>query len=244
MTYRQMKPSGGNRGPFAETRWSQILLAGQGSPRQSNKAKETLCVIYWSPIYSFLLRKGHTHHDAEDLTQQFFVRLLESDAFSNADRAKGRFRSFLLGALKHFLVDEARKTSTQKRGGKISFVPIGVSDSEQGRLLEPDPGLTPEQAYDRRWAATLLDLAFQRLREDFAEADQLNRFEALKSFLSEDAGAGDYDRVSRQLGITPKAVGMAVHRLRQRYRQLVRQEVADTLVDASDVEEELRDLFR
>ena len=244
MTYQQTKPSGVDRGPFAETRWSQILLAGQGSSHQSNKAKETLCTLYWSPIYSFLLRKGHTHHDAEDLTQAFFVRLLESDAFSNADKAKGRFRSFLLGAVKHFLTDEARKASTQKRGGKVSFVPIGISDSEQGRLLEPDPGLTPEESYNRRWAATLLDVAFQRLRADFTSAHQLDRFEAIKSFLSEDAAAGDYERVSRQLGITTKAVGVAVHRLRQRYRQLVRQEVADTLVDASDVEEELRDLFR
>lgn len=243
MSDRQTKRSTVHHGPFAETRWSQILLVVQGDPQQSRKAREMLCAIYWSPIYSFLLRKGHTHHDAEDLTQQFFLRLLESDAFSHADRVKGRFRSFLLGALKHFLADEVRKASTQKRGGKISFIPIGVSDSEQSRLLEPAQELTPEEAYDRRWAATLLDLAFQRLRADFADADQLDRFEALKSFLSEDAAAGDYDRVSRQLGITTKAVGVAVHRLRQRYRQLVRQEVADTLVDSSQVEEELRDLF-
>lgn len=229
---------------FSETHWSQVLLAGQGNADQSMKARELLCAKYWLPIYTFLRHKGHEHQDAQDLTQQFFVRLLESNAFSNADRTKGRFRSFLLGALKHFLADEARKASSQKRGGRITFTAIELTDANEWSLQKPDPSLTAEEVYDRRWAATVLDLAFQRLRADFAAADQLDRFEALKSFLSEEADDGDYDRVSHQLGITRKAVGVAVHRLRQRYQQLVRSEVADTLADSSQVEQELRELFR
>lgn len=229
---------------FSETHWSQVLLAAQADSDQSQQAKEQLCATYWRPIYGFLRRTGKTRHDAEDLTQQFFVRLLNSNAFSQADPAKGRFRNFLLGALKHFLIDESRKASTQKRGGKINFTSIEFSDSEEEHLQQLDPGLSADQVYDRRWAATLLDLAFQRLRADFAAAGQLDRFEVLKSFLSEEADDGDYDRVSHQLGMTRKAVGVAVHRLRQRYQQLVRSEVADTLVDSGQVEEELRELFR
>jgi RNA polymerase sigma factor (sigma-70 family) len=228
---------------FTETHWSQIVLAGRGNPDESMKAKELLCARYWPAIYTFLRRKGHEHHNAEDFTQQFFVRLLASDAFSNADRTKGRFRSFLLGALKHFLVDEARKASSQKRGGRLIVTPIELAAAEEWSLQEPDPNLTAEEAYDRRWAATILHLAFQRLRADFVAADQLDRFEVLKSFLSEEAGPGSYDRVGRELRMTPKAIGVAVSRLRQRYRQLVRREVADTLVDPEQTDQELRELF-
>jgi RNA polymerase sigma factor (sigma-70 family) len=228
---------------FAETRWSKILLAGQGTSKESLKAQEELCATYWHPIYSFLRRKGHSPHDAEDLTQQFFVRILGSNVFSRADRSKGRFRGFLLGSLKHFLADEARKAATQKRRGDICMDRLDFSRAEERYSLEPDPGLTPEQVYDRRWAATLLDLAFQRLREDFAAAEQLDRFEVLKRFLSEEAASGDYQVPARQLRITTKGVSMAVQRLRQRYRQLVRMAVVDTLADAGDVDRELHELF-
>lgn len=227
---------------FTETRWSKVMLAGQRDSDLSRQALETLCARYWFPIYSFIRRKGSSPHDAEDLTQQFFMRLLESNAFSNADPSKGRFRSFLLGALKHFLADDNRKASSQKRGGKIVFTAFEIADEEGWHLL--DPSLTAEAAYDRRWATTVLDLAFQRLRADFEAADQLDRFEALKSFLSKEATSGDYAQVAGQLKLTPKAVGVAVHRLRHRYRELVRSEVADTLADPNQVEEELRELFR
>jgi len=228
---------------FTETRWSKVLLASQGESGLAMQAMDDLCATYWPPIYSFLRRKGYTSHDSEDLTQQFFVRLLSSNAFSRADPAKGRFRSFLLGSLKHFLVDEIRKASTRKRGAEISISGSEFEAAEKIYLQEPDRSLTPEQLYDRRWSETLLDLAFQRLRADYVDAHQQNRFKLLKSFLSEEPRSGEYERRGRELGMTSKAFAMAVSRMRQRYRQLVRSIVADTLAEADDIDSELHDLF-
>jgi RNA polymerase sigma-70 factor (ECF subfamily) len=221
-----------------------VLLAAHGSGENALKAQEVLCAAYWPPIYSFLRRKGYRPHDAEDLTQQFFARILGSNAFSRADRSKGRFRSFLLGSLKHFLVDEWRKTATLKRQGEIPAAMIDLSGAEEGYLQEPDPNLTPEQVYDRHWAATLLDLAFEKLRKDFVAAQQLDRFEILKTYLSEEAPRGEYKERAKLLGMTGNALRVAVARLRERYRQLVREVVADTLTDSKDVERELHELFR
>jgi len=230
-------------GCFAETRWSQVLMAAEGSGEQAARAREELCTSYWPPIYSFLRRKGHSSHDAEDLTQQFFVRILGSDAFSRADRAKGRFRSFLLGSLKHFLTDDFRKATTQKRGAELSAAQVDFSGAEEIYEQQPDPRLTPEQVYDRHWADTLLDLAFQRLRNDFKTAQQLDRFEVLKSYLSEEAVSGAYTKHAGQLGMSVTALRAAVCRLRERYRQLLREVVADTLIDSEDLDQELHDLF-
>ena len=218
-------------------------MAAEGSSVQALKAREELCTAYWPPIYSFLRRKGHGPHDAEDLTQQFFVRILTSDAFSRADPAKGRFRSFLLGSLKHFLADEFRKKTTQKRRGEIPAVQVDLSGAEEIYGQQPDPSLTPEQAYDRHWADTLLDLAFQKLRAEFKTAQQLDRFEVLKSYLPEASASGEYEERARQLGMTTSALRVAVCRLRERYRQLVREVVADTLADSKDTNLELHDLF-
>lgn len=235
---------GPGAGSFAETRWSQVRLAAEGAGEPALKAQEELCAAYWPPIYSFLRRKGHSPHDAEDLTQQFFMRILGSHVFSRADRSKGRFRSFLLGSLKHFLADEWRRASTQKRRGEFLATKVDFSGAEECYLQEPDPNLTPEQVYDRHWAATLLDLAYQKLREDFAAAHQLDRFEILKSYLSENPPRGEYKERAKQLGMTGTAMRVAVSRLRERYRQLVREIVADTLTDSKDVDQELHELFR
>ncbi|MDC0325556.1 sigma-70 family RNA polymerase sigma factor [bacterium] len=226
---------------FTETRWSLVTLASDKGSRGSREALAKLCEDYWHPIYSFLRRKGHNPHDAEDLTQQFFVRLLTKSAFASADRTKGRFRNFLLGALKKFAIDEYRRSTSLKRGGKV--LPFDLEEAEKSYRDEPDSSLTPEQVYDRRWSAKLLDAAYIRLLTEFQAAGQTDRFEKLKEFLSCKAASGDYDRVGNQLNITAQATKKAVHRMRQRYRQLVRAEVSETLEDNADLETEFNYLF-
>jgi RNA polymerase sigma factor (sigma-70 family) len=229
---------------FTQTRWSKVMLAGQGDSDLAREALETLCARYWFPVYSFIRRRGLSPHDAEDLTQQFFVGLLEKNALANADRSKGRFRNFLIGALVHFLSNESRKQRTQKRGGGQSPITIDLSTGEERYLLEPDPNLTPEECYDRGWAATLLETAFQRLQAEFVKAGQESRFHHLKAFLGKHQTNRDYQEAAEKLHLTPKSVQGTVFRLRQRYRQLVRMEVAETVVVSDEIEKELDQLFR
>lgn len=219
------------------------MLAGRGDSDLSREALEILCARYWFPIYSFIRRKGWSPSDAEDLAQQFFVRLLEKDALAHADRSKGRFRNFLLGALVHFLANESRKQRSLKRGGGQSPITIDVSTGEERYLTEPDPNLTPEECYDRVWAATLLETAFQRLQAEFEQAGQRSRFEHLKAFLAKHHTKKDYEEAAKKLNLTPKSVQGTVFRLRQRYRQLVRMEVAETVVLTDEIEQELQQLF-
>jgi RNA polymerase sigma factor (sigma-70 family) len=219
------------------------MLAGRGDSDPSREALEILCARYWFPIYSFIRRKGWSPPDAEDLTQDFFVRLLEKNALAHADRSKGRFRNFLLGALVHFLSNESRKQRTRKRGGGQSPITIDLSTGEERYLSEPDPNLRPEECYDRMWAATLLETAFQRLQVEFEQAGQRSRFEHLKAFLAKHHTKEDYEAAAKRLNLTPKSVQGTVFRLRQRYRQLVRMEVAETVVLTDDIEQELKQLF-
>jgi len=230
-------------GEFPDTRWSKVVLAGSGDSGRAEQALEQLCQSYWQPIYGFLRRKGYPPHDAEDLTQQFFFRLLQRNSVANADRTKGRFRSFLLGALDHFLTDELRRGSAQKRGG--TFLPFAgdFAEAEERYLQEPAPNLTPEEMYDRRWAATLLQRAFDGLSAEFEAVGQQTRFDALKPFLANQPEEGEYERIGRQLNLTAQAVSAAVYRLRQRYRQLVRNQVADTVTTSNEIDAELAHLF-
>lgn len=220
------------------------MLAGGRDSDLSQHALEALCTRYWFPIYSFIRRKGSSAHDAQDLTQQFFARLLETNALANADRTKGRFRNFLLGALIHFLSNESRKERTQKRGEGQSPITIDLNTGEERYLTEPDPNLTPEECYDRMWAATLLETAFQRLQTEFEKAGQHGRFDCLKAFLGKHQTKKDYEEAADKLNMTPKSVQGTVFRLRQRYRQLVRMEVAETVVLTEEIELELGQLFQ
>jgi len=229
---------------FTETHWSKVILAGREDSHLAREALESLCARYWFPVYSFIRRKGLNPHDAEDLTQQFFARLLEKKVLANADRSKGRFRNFLLGALVHFLSNENRKDKTQKRGGGQSPITVESSTGEERYLSEPDPNLSPEECYDRMWAATLLETAFQRLQAEFEHAGQQSRFDYLKPFLGRHQTKQDYQEAAERLHMTPKSVQGAVFRLRQRYRQLVRMEVAETVVLNDEIEQELEQLFR
>ncbi len=231
------------RQEFPDTRWSQVSEAGHGERAAAGQALEQLCRSYWLPIYSFLRRKGYSPHDAEDLTQQFFVRLLQSNSVASADRSKGRFRTFLLGALHHYLTDEYRKMSAQKRRGALLPFSVDFAEAEATYAQVPDPDLTPEQLYDRRWGEALLGLAFDQLAAEFSAAGQDRRFEQLKPFLASQPAEGKYDQLAAQMHMTARAVGTAVYRMRQRYRELVRRQVADTVAQADDVDAELHHIF-
>jgi len=220
-----------------------VILAGEGESAVSRQALEQLCQSYWQPIYGFLRRKGFSPPDAEDLTQQFFLRLLERDSVARADRSKGRFRTFLLGALQHFLADEYRKSSAQKRGGPNLPLAVNFQEAEERYLEEPDPNLTPDQMYDRRWAASLLQRSFESLSSEFESAGMRARFNLFKAFLANEPAEGEYERLGSELGMTTRAVGAAVYRMRQRYRQLVRGQVADTVAQAGEIDAELAQLF-
>jgi RNA polymerase sigma-70 factor (ECF subfamily) len=234
---------GANSEVFATTHWSVVLLAGHSSSPAAGGALETLCRGYWYPVYAFVRRRGFGPHDGQDLTQEFFRRLLQKNSFADADPAKGRFRSFLLGALKHFLADEWDKARAGKRGGQCESFSLDALEPEARYALEPATDLSPEKIFDHRWAMALLEHALRRLREEQAASGKIQHFELLKDFLTNEAGPGAYDEVATQLETSVNAIAVAVHRLRQRYRELVRADVAHTVVGPDGVEEELRSLF-
>jgi RNA polymerase sigma-70 factor (ECF subfamily) len=234
-------PTGG--AGFALTHWSVVLAAGRDDSVRAHDALEKLCRAYWFPIYAFVRRRGHSPHDAQDLTQEFFARLLEKNYLAGVDRAKGRFRSFLLGAVKHFLANEWDKARAQKRGGGKSPVPIDFSSAETSFGVEPADQWTAEKIFDRRWALALLELVLRRLREEHVRDGKEKLFEQLKPTLTEASRSISYAEIATRLGSSEGAVKVAVHRLRQRYRELLRAEIADTVASPADVEDEIRNLF-
>jgi RNA polymerase sigma-70 factor (ECF subfamily) len=226
---------------FATTRWSVVLGAGAGSPA-ADDALAKLCRAYWYPLYAFVRRQGHGPHDAQDLTQGFFARLLEKQDLAAVDRSKGRFRSFLLAAMKHFLANEWDRARAQKRGGGIALISIDDAEAEGRYAHEPAEQSTAEQLFDRRWALTLLDQVLARLEEEMARSGKRALFDALKFSLT-GARAAAYEEIARSLGTTEGALKVAIHRLRDRYRTLLREEIADTVGSAADLDEELHHLF-
>jgi RNA polymerase sigma-70 factor (ECF subfamily) len=232
---------------FATTQWTVVLSASRdrSDTTHARQALEELCRTYWRPIYAFVRRLGHPPHDSQDLTQEFFARLLATDSLDRVSPAKGRFRTFLLAALKHFLANEWDKLRTQKRGGRLTFVPIDAPDTEAGTPPDPaSPGPGPDQAFDRQWALALLERVLARLQEEHQAAGRRALFESLKDTLTRDRQGLPYATVASQLGMTEGAVKVAVHRLRLRYRELLRLEIAATVENPGDVETELRELFR
>lgn len=227
---------------FPLTEWSLVLEARQVHSHRSAAALERLCRAYWPAIYAFLRQHGFSPTDAQDATQEFILCLLRRQSLSTVDPAKGRFRSFLLGALKHFLSDAQRKLHAEKRIDRHVVFSLDDPDVEK-RFPELASDLTPEKSFDRRWAWTVLDQALRRLRKDYDAAGRLAHFESLKPFLTGDAGDGAYEGVAAQLGMKSGAVAVAVHRLRSRFRKLVRAQVAQTVSNPADVDDELRNLF-
>jgi RNA polymerase sigma factor (sigma-70 family) len=230
---------------FANTHWSIVLSAAdKRNPTRALESLEKLCRLYWHPLYFYARRQGENQPDAQDLTQEFFARLLQNDLLDSVDRNKGRFRSFLLAAFKHFLSNERDKARAQKRGGGQVPVPIDVRDAETHYGFEPVEKMTAEKIFERRWAMTLLEQTAARLRQEYERDGKARLFEQLKVTLTEPRGAIAYAALGRALQISEGAVKVAVHRLRLRYRAVLRAEVADTLADPAEVEDEVRQIFR
>jgi len=227
-------------GRFALTRWSVVLAAGGDDPA-ARRALEILCINYWYPLYAFVRRQGHQPHDAQDLTQEFFAKLLEKGWLDGVAREKGKFRSFLLASMKHFLSNERDRARAQKRGGGRSPISLDTHSAESRYAMEPVDIATPEKIFDRRWALTLLEQVLARLRAEMASRGNAALFDELKASLC--GQPSPYGQIAAKLDMSEGAVKVAAHRLRQRYRELIREEVAQTVGSEGDVDDELRELM-
>jgi RNA polymerase sigma-70 factor (ECF subfamily) len=228
---------------FVPTRWSVVLKAAQQAGPDADQALAILCETYWFPLYAFVRRQGHAPHDAEDLTQAFFARLLQKRYLEGIQREGGRFRSFLLTALKRFLANEWDRARTEKRGGKRTVVSLDRETAESRYQVEPAHELTPDKLYERQWAQALLDRVMTLLREEYASAGKSDWFARLGGTLGRPRGEAPYRDLAVALGTTEAAVKMGVQRLRARYRALLRAEVAHTVAGPEEIEEEIRHLF-
>lgn len=236
-------PAIGAAEAFKTTHWSVVLSAGHDSESVARQALEQLCAAYWFPLYAYVRRQGKSPEDAQDLTQDFFVRFLERGYFGLADRERGRFRTFLLTSLKRFLTEEWRHAHRQKRGGGQDFVPFAPEDAENRYANEPRDELSPDRLYDRRWAEALLERVLARLRKDYDSTGRTEVYARLQQFLWGRQAEISYAEMAAQLGMNEGAVKVAVHRLRQRFRDLLHEEVAHTVQSPDQVEAELRHLF-
>ena len=229
---------------FVTTHWSVVLAAGHGDTTRADDALAHLCQTYWYPLYAYARRRGCSPPDAQDLTQEFFARLLQGNWVAQADRQRGRFRSFLLSAMKHFMTNEWNKAHAQKRGGGQPVLSLDDDSAEHRYRLEPVETATPESLFERGWALTLLEGVLARLEAEYRRAGKRAAMEAMRPALTTDRDAIDYAEMSGRLGMTETAARVAVHRLRQRYRQLIRAEVASTVASPEEVDAEMSHLFQ
>jgi RNA polymerase sigma factor (sigma-70 family) len=229
---------------FIATRWTVVLTAARSDTTQARDALAQLCRMYWYPLYAYIRRKGYSPPDAEDLTQAFFARVIEEHLIMTADQEKGRFRSFLLTRLNHFLADEWDRLKAQKRGGGQRLIPLESGTAETRYRVEPVDPRSPDKLFEYRWAVTLLERVFERLRQEYEKDGKAVLFDALQGCLAQARAAVPYADVGARLGLSEGALRVTVHRLRQRYRDLLRAEIADTVSGPEEVEEELRHLFR
>ncbi|MBL9137051.1 MAG: sigma-70 family RNA polymerase sigma factor [Verrucomicrobiales bacterium] len=233
-------------GVFVTTHWSVVLAAGRPDSPQSARALEILCRQYWQPVYRFVLRHGHGPDESQDLTQEFFARLLERQSIETADASRGRFRTFLLTAVTRFLINQRERARAQKRGGGatgFSFDDVEAENQIHGQKAVMDT-LTPEAIYERRWAEALLETVLARLRLEYEWAGEAKRFEILKPFLMNERRAHSGARLAAQLGVAESSAYSAVSRFRKRYGEFLREEIARTVQRPEDVEDELRHLLR
>jgi RNA polymerase sigma-70 factor (ECF subfamily) len=228
---------------FVTTHWSVVLSARDRNSPNSDAALQTLCRTYWFPLYAFVRRLGHSPHDAQDFTQEFFARLLQKEYLNAAASEKGRFRTFLLVALKRFLANEWNRQHAQKRGGTATVVSMDQELAESRFAAEPAHSLQPDVLFDRQWAMTLLERTMTRLHDEYVASGRAKLFELLRGCLAKDESALPYAEIATRLKLTEAAVKMAVQRLRARYREILRAEIADTVASPEEIEEEIRHLF-
>jgi RNA polymerase sigma-70 factor (ECF subfamily) len=229
---------------FETTRWSQVLAAGRAPTDDSREALSRLCEVYWYPLYAYVRRWGYDADQAQDLTQEFFVRLLEKHYLRAADPMRGRFRSFLLASLKHFLSNERDRAGAAKRGGRTIVLPLEFENAEGRYSREPPDADTPETIYERRWALTLLERTLARLRHEFDAAGKQALFARLEGHLTGEQETLPYADLGAELGMSEGAIKVTVHRLRRRFGALLREEISETVSEPSQVDDEIRELFR
>ncbi len=240
MSSPALDPAAGNAQWFATTHWSVVLAAKQNDSSQSAAALEKLCRAYWRPLYAYIRRDGHDVTEAQDLTQDFFARLLARDYLQHLRHQEGKFRSFLLAYLKNFLCEQRRKVGAQKRGGGCAFISLNGPEGEDGYLLEPVDELTPDQVFERRWAQAVMQTALDRLREEYAARGQSKLFETLQDYQPREQGGRSYAQLGEQFAMSEAAVKSSVQRMRQRHRELLREGIAHTVTRPEEIEEELR----
>ncbi|MAD80656.1 MAG: RNA polymerase subunit sigma-24 [Planctomycetaceae bacterium] len=240
---QQEEPDRQSVSQFATTHWSLVLAAGEREDSGSQQALAELCQAYWYPVYAYVRRRVSDVHEAQDLTQEFFARLLEKDSIGLADPSRGRFRAFLLTACKRFLVNQWHKARAAKRGGGQIPLSLDFESGESKYVVEAVDSLTAERLYERQWALALLARVMERLREEFVNKNKVLHFEQLKQFISGSKGTEAYGAAADALGISEGAVKVAAHRLRARYRDLLRYEIAQTVEEPKEVDDEIRSLF-
>ena len=231
-------------GAFATTHWSVVFTARDGDTSKALAAMERLCHSYWRPVYAYIRRDGRQPADAQDLTQEFFHRFIEKEWIDHLQHRRGKFRSFLLTFLKHFLSDERDRAGAQKRGGGQTIISLDELQAEESHGFEPSEGLTPDQVFERRWAQTMMERAVARLRQEYAEEGKAELFEQLKDLQPGERGERSYAEVGAAFGLSEGAVKSAVHRLRLRHRDILRHEIARTTGSAEEVDEEIRHLIQ
>jgi RNA polymerase sigma-70 factor (ECF subfamily) len=220
-----------------------VLAAGESSAPGAHEALETLCRLYWPPLYAYVRRSGYSPEEAQDLTQGFFERFLQKQYFEHVDQVRGRFRTFLLTALKHYLVNEWVKAGRQKRGGGQAAFSLDTRDAEQDYGAELADHLSPDKIYERRWAITMLDRVLHSLQQDYEENKKARLFTDLKDYIWGERGGTPYTEVAANLQMTEAAIKVAVHRMRQKFGEMLRSEIAQTVASPTEVDEELRHLI-
>lgn len=230
-------------GYFATTHWSVVLTAQRTDTTRAQAALAKLCQTYWYPLYTFVRRQGYNPHDTQDLTQEFFARLLARNYLAGVAQEKGNFRSFLLASMKHFLADERDRSRAAKRGGGQTILSLDDTDAEERYRLEPVENMTADRLFDRRWVMTLLEQVMGRLRSEYTQLGNAMLYERLKDCLAGSRESAPYAQLAAELSMSEGAVKVAVHRLRARYRELLRDEIAQTVTSQAQVDEEIRHLF-
>ncbi len=228
---------------FETTRWSVVRAAASTQPSQARQALEILCSTYWYPLYAYIRYRGNSAEDAKDLIQEFFVRFLEKGYLKDVDPAKGKFRSFLLASVSHFLSNERDHARTLKRGGGITFLPLDFATAEERHIRGSAQDLSPERLFDRAWALTLLESALARLRREYDESGKAVLFDRLKGTLTGGKDRVSYRELGAEVGLSEGAVKVAVHRLRRRYRDVLLDEIAQTLAEGESMDEEFQYLL-